>query len=98
MEHVPRSLLYQFFSLGCEMIFVIEQRLKDSQIEEERRKKVLKEIVERFLSEEEIYNLGNFKEQFTKIAHCTTMKLNPVSMAKLFDLMTMGKYEFKELE
>ncbi|CAG5107676.1 Oidioi.mRNA.OKI2018_I69.chr1.g3438.t1.cds [Oikopleura dioica] len=76
------------------MIFVIEQRLKDSQIEEERRQKVLREIVERFLSEEEIYNLGNFKEQFTKIAHCTTMKLNPVSMAKLFDLMTMAvKYQ-----
>ena len=72
------------------MVFVIEQRLKDSKIEEDRRQKVLKEIVLKFLSEEEIYNIGDFKAQFTKIAHCSTMKLNPVSMAKLFDLMTMG--------
>ena len=91
MEHVSRSSLYQFLSLGCEMVFVIEQRLKDSKIEEDRRQKVLKEIVLKFLSEEEIYNIGDFKAQFTKIAHCSTMKLNPVSMAKLFDLMVMGK-------
>ena len=91
MEHVSRSSLYQFLSLGCEMVFVIEQRLKDSKIEEDRRQKVLKEIVLKFLSEEEIYNIGDFKAQFTKIAHCSTMKLNPVSMAKLFDLMTMGR-------
>ena len=91
MEHISRSSLYQFLSLGCEMVFVIEQRLKDSKIDTDRREKVLKEIVTKFLSEEEIYNLGNFKAQFTKIAHCSTMKLNPLSMAKLFDLMTMGK-------
>jgi hypothetical protein len=91
MEHVSRSSLYQFLSLGCEMVFVIEQRLNDSKIEEDRRQKVLKEIVLKFLSEEEIYNIGDFKAQFTKIAHCSTMKLNPVSMAKLFDLMTMGR-------
>jgi len=76
------------------MVFVIEQRLKDSKIEEDRRQKVLKEIVLKFLSEEEIYNIGDFKTQFAKIAHCSTMKLNPVSMAKLFDLMTMGKCAF----
>ena len=74
------------------MIFILEQRLRDSKIEDEKKKRVLKEVLERFLSEEEIYKINEdqFKEQFSRIAHSSIMKLNQNSMNKLFDLMTMG--------
>lgn len=74
------------------MIFILDQRLRDSKIEGEKKKRVLTEVLEKFISNDEIYKINDdlFKRQFNRIAHCSIMKLNENSMGKLYDLMTMG--------
>lgn len=91
MNYTPKKYVYKYLNLGCEMIFILDQRLRDSKIEFEKKKRVLSEVLDRFLSDEEVYKINDdlFKEQFNRIAHSSIMKLNENSMSKLYDLMTM---------
>ena len=70
-----------------------DQRLRDAKIGKEKKQKVLEAIWDKFTADEEFYriNTNDFKTQFSRIAQSSIMKLNEVSMSKLFDLMIMGK-------
>jgi len=96
MEHVDPKALYEYLNLGCEMIFILDQRLRDAKIGSEKKQKVLEAIWDNFTADEEFYriNTNDFKAQFSRIAQSSIMKLNEVSMSKLFDLMIMAlKYQ-----
>jgi len=86
-------------SLGCEMAYVLDQRLKAQQVEERKKGMVLRDILQALFSPDFLQAL--FKEQpmgafaetqslFWKIAHSSIMRLNPSSMEKLYVLMVMG--------
>lgn len=86
-------------NLGAEMVFILEQRLRAQNIENEKSQKVLQEILQfmfnkSFLDElfkpQERHSYTAIKHLFTKLAHSSVMKLNENSMSKLFDLMVMG--------
>lgn len=96
MEHVDPKTLYEYLNLGCEMIYILDQRLRDAKIGKEKKQKVLEAIWDKFTADEEFYriNANDFKVQFSRIAQSSIMKLNEVSMSKLFDLMIMAlKYQ-----
>ena len=86
-------------SLGCEMAYVLDQRLKAQQVEAPKKGMVLRDILQALFSRDFLQAL--FKEQpvgafaetqslFWKIAHSSIMRLNPSSMEKLYVLMVMG--------
>jgi hypothetical protein len=86
-------------SLGCEMAYVLDQRLKAQQVEDRKKGMVLRDILQALFSPDFLQAL--FKEQpvgafaetqslFWKIAHSSIMRLNPSSMEKLYVLMVMG--------
>lgn len=86
-------------NLGCEMIFILEQRLRAQEVDKTKTQKVLQEILKfmfnkTFLDElfkpQQRHSYTATKHLFTKLAHSSVMKLNENSMSKLFDLMVMG--------
>lgn len=96
MQHVDEKALFKYLNLGCEMIFILDQRLRDAKISDVKKEKVMNTIWERFVSDEEFYriNENDYKSQFSRIAQCSIMKLNDTSMSKLYDLMLMAvKYQ-----
>lgn len=90
-------------NMGGEMVYVLEQRLQAQKIPEEKRTKVLNDVVRtmyypRFIEElfkpQEIYSIQSVRQIFDRLAHSSVMRLNESSMDKLFDLMAMGfKYQ-----
>ena len=82
-----------------------DQRLRDAKIGKEKKQKVLEAIWDKFTADEEFYRINandfkvsklkylqnweSFQVQFSRIAQSSIMKLNEVSMSKLFDLMIM---------
>jgi Organic solute transport protein 1 len=86
-------------NMGCEMIYVLEQRLRAQEISVQRARRVLLDIVNVMLSPsfvdelfipQEICSFGEAKGVCEKLAHCSIMKLNYTSMQKLYDLVSMG--------
>lgn len=84
---------------GCEMIYVLEQRLRAQAILVERARQVLMDIVAVLVSpsftdalfeSQDICSFSEAKGICEKLAHCSIMKLNAVSMQKLYDLVSMG--------
>ena len=59
MNHTPRKYVFKYLNLGCEMIFILEQRLRDSNIDLEKKSRVLSEVLDRFLSDEEVYKIND---------------------------------------
>lgn len=90
--------------MGCEMVYILEQRLKAQGIQQDKSAKVLQDIVRTmfdrsFLSEklfvpQDMYSLHSTRKIFDRLAHSSIMRLSESSMDKLFDLIVMGaKYQ-----
>ncbi|XP_065206313.1 protein OSCP1 isoform X2 [Planococcus citri] len=80
------------------MFYVLDQRLKAQKVPPDRAQKVLNEIAammlnQRFLEEifkpQPLYHKQELYLLFRDIAHASIMKLNELSMGKLYDLMVM---------
>lgn len=86
-------------NLGCEMIYVLNSRLKAQNIEESKSITVLNDVVsslfrhefvEELFKRQDIKSYSYVKDFFDKLAHSSIMKLNSNSMSKLYDLMVMS--------
>nr|XP_018917783.1 PREDICTED: protein OSCP1 [Bemisia tabaci] len=92
------SLPLLFLNLGGEMMYIIDQRLKAQEVDVEKAKTVLNDIGKIMLNQrcldelfkpQEVYNRQALKTLFHDLAHASIMRLNEISMDKLFDLMIM---------
>ncbi|KAJ8935117.1 hypothetical protein NQ314_013013 [Rhamnusium bicolor] len=96
MSHYVTPFLV--LNLGSEMIFVIAQRLQAQNIPHERATLVLEEIISVLISKSLIadlmkpqatYSHENVREIVEDVTQSSAMRLDPVSMGKLWDLITM---------
>ncbi|CAH0564154.1 unnamed protein product [Brassicogethes aeneus] len=85
-------------NLGSEMIFVVAQRLQAQNITQERAALVLEEIISALVSKQLItelikpqsaYNHENIRDIIEDITQSSVMRLDSVSMSKLWDLISM---------
>ncbi|KAL7024581.1 hypothetical protein ACKWTF_013113 [Chironomus riparius] len=87
-------------NLGCEMLYIIDQRLIAQNIEKEKSSKVMRDVTNALLSptfftyisttfSDEIMSLAQARILLTDIACCSLMRLDVHSLDKLFDLMVM---------
>uniref|UniRef100_A0A182W1Y4 Uncharacterized protein n=1 Tax=Anopheles minimus TaxID=112268 RepID=A0A182W1Y4_9DIPT len=87
-------------NLGCEMLYVIDQRLKAQSIPLDKSAQVLREITEVLLDPKFLHYIATAYQQsmltvqqcrvlLTDIACCSLMRLDISSMDKLWDLMIM---------
>ncbi|XP_075980474.1 organic solute carrier partner 1 [Anticarsia gemmatalis] len=85
-------------NLGCEMIFVIEQRLKAQSISVDKSERVLTDVVtvllhpkllEELFTPQPVATHTVIKQLLQDISATSIMKLDDYSMSKLWDLMTM---------
>uniref|UniRef100_A0A182ME13 Uncharacterized protein n=1 Tax=Anopheles culicifacies TaxID=139723 RepID=A0A182ME13_9DIPT len=87
-------------NLGCEMLYVIDQRLKAQSIPLDKSAQVLREITEVLLDPKFLHYIATAYQQsmltvqqcrvlLTDIACCSLMRLDISSMDKLWDLMVM---------
>jgi hypothetical protein len=93
-------------NMGCEMMYILEQRLRAQSIKPDKAVKVLDDVsramfdasfVDELFRPQEMYTESSLKHVFTKLAHASIMRLSESSMGKLFDLMTMGfKYQLTQ--
>ncbi|XP_056336230.1 protein OSCP1a [Danio aesculapii] len=108
-----RTLPLLIINLGGEMIYILDQRLRAPDENDEKtqrgcwteddRKRVMNDIVstmfskvflEELLQPQDLYSHRALRTVLTRIAHTSIMRLNPASMDKLYDLMTMAfKYQ-----
>ncbi|KAL1255130.1 hypothetical protein QQF64_013191 [Cirrhinus molitorella] len=108
-----RTLPLLIINLGGEMIYILDQRLRAQDENDDKtqrgrwtdddRKRVMNEIVgtmfnkaflEELLRPQDLYSHRALRTVLTRIAHASIMRLNPASMDKLYDLMTMAfKYQ-----
>ena len=101
-----KILPFVIVSLGGEMVYILDQRLRSQDIAKDRAVKVLQDIIKSMLSPQFVeelfrpqpmYTLKSTKQIFERLAHSSIMKLNATSMQKLFDLMLMGfKYQMQQ--
>ncbi|CAF4929873.1 unnamed protein product [Pieris macdunnoughi] len=96
MSHFATPLIV--INLGCEMVYVIEQRLKMQKIPLNKSEKVLTEIVTVLLHPKLMEDLflpqpvaphAVIKQLISDISACSIMKLDDYSTNKLWDLITM---------
>lgn len=91
-------------NLGCEMVYILEQRLKAQNIPADKSCKVLQDVIatmferafvnDKLFAPQEVYSVNNTRKIFNNLAHSSIMRLSESSMDKLFDLMMMGfKYQ-----
>ncbi|GLC39781.1 hypothetical protein PLESTF_000883200 [Pleodorina starrii] len=90
-------------NLGCEMVYILEQRLKAQNIPADKSCKVLNDVirtmfdpeyVDKLFAPQDIYTVSQTRKIFDRLAHSSIMRLSESSMDKLFDLMMMGfKYQ-----
>lgn len=92
------STPFLVLNIGSEMIFVISQRLQAQNISEDRSTLVLEDLIAGLTSNRLItdimrpqtaYSHEAVREIIETIANSSSMKLDPVSMNKLWDLITM---------
>lgn len=97
MQYYSCGILYVI--VGCEMIYILRQRLIAQEIEKSTSRKVLNDIITSMFNSTHFntvfkrqcpFTLREIEETFTKLAHSSVMKLNRSSMLKLLDLMTAG--------
>ncbi|VEN36586.1 unnamed protein product [Callosobruchus maculatus] len=96
MSHYVTPFLV--LNLGSEMVFVIAQRLDAQNIPQERATLVLEEIISVLVSKKLIgdlmrpqaaYNHESVRDMIEDITQSSVMRLDPVSMGKLWDLISM---------
>ncbi|KXZ46265.1 hypothetical protein GPECTOR_45g135 [Gonium pectorale] len=90
-------------NLGCEMVYILEQRLKAQNIPADKSCKVLNDVirtmfdsgyVDKLFAPQDMYTVSQTRKIFDRLAHSSIMRLSESSMDKLFDLMMMGfKYQ-----
>ncbi|KAG2487008.1 hypothetical protein HYH03_014379 [Edaphochlamys debaryana] len=90
-------------NLGCEMTYILEQRLKAQNIPADKSCKVLNDViktmfdpgyVDKLFAPQDMYSVSQTRKIFDRLAHSSIMRLSESSMDKLFDLMMMGfKYQ-----
>lgn len=87
------------YCLGGEMVYILCSRLKAQEIPDDKSVKVIHDVVQSLFDRKFIAELTKKKEMakhqevrqmFDKLAHSSIMRLNPTSMAKLFELMLMA--------
>uniref|UniRef100_A0A673FPB3 Protein OSCP1-like n=1 Tax=Sinocyclocheilus rhinocerous TaxID=307959 RepID=A0A673FPB3_9TELE len=108
-----RTLPLLIINLGGEMIYILDQRLRAQDDNDDKtrrgrwtdddRKRVMNDIVatmfnkaflEELLRPQDLYSHRALRTVLTRLAHASIMCLNPASMDKLYDLMTMAfKYQ-----
>ncbi|XP_016088981.1 protein OSCP1a [Sinocyclocheilus grahami] len=108
-----RTLPLLIINLGGEMIYILDQRLRAQDDNDDKtqrgrwtdddRKRVMNDIVatmfnkaflEELLRPQDLYSHRALRTVLTRLAHASIMRLNPLSMDKLYDLMTMAfKYQ-----
>ncbi|XP_062557086.1 protein OSCP1 isoform X2 [Armigeres subalbatus] len=92
--------LFIILNLGCEMLYVIDQRLKAQAIPLDKSAQVLREITEVLLDPKFLHYISTAYQHnmltvqqtrilLTDIACCSLMRLDVNSMDKLWDLMIM---------
>ncbi|GMH42918.1 hypothetical protein BSKO_10840 [Bryopsis sp. KO-2023] len=86
-------------NLGCEMLYILQQRLVAQNIPSDKSVKVLHDVVRAmfepsFVSQlfvpQTLFTVQSTRTIFDKLAHSSIMRLSEASMDKLFDLMMMG--------
>ncbi|XP_016958689.1 protein OSCP1 [Drosophila biarmipes] len=99
----PRANVFILVNLGCEMLYVIDQRLKAQQIAQDKSVQVIHDVTTVLLEPKFIDSLLNgsksnsaqlltaehCKFMLNDIATCSLMRLDEQSMSKLWNLMTM---------
>ncbi|XP_017125317.1 protein OSCP1 [Drosophila elegans] len=99
----PRANVFILVNLGCEMLYVIDQRLKAQQIAQDKSIQVIHDVTTVLLEPKFIDSLLNgskhnnaqllttehCKFMLNDIATCSLMRLDEQSMSKLWNLMTM---------
>ncbi|XP_073846302.1 organic solute carrier partner 1 [Musca autumnalis] len=99
----PRANVFLIVNLGCEMLFVIDQRLQAQKIAKEKSIQVLHDVTSVLLEPKFLNSLiagsttaggqclteESCKFMLKDIATCSLMRLDDVSMGKLWNLMTM---------
>ncbi|XP_053962680.1 uncharacterized protein LOC128866177 [Anastrepha ludens] len=99
----PRANVFLMVNLGCEMLYVIDQRLKAQQICEEKSTQVIHDVTVVLLEPKFIDSLivgsAHNNSQLLTVDHCkymlndiatsSIMRLDKSSMDKLWNLMTM---------
>uniref|UniRef100_G3X0X4 Organic solute carrier partner 1 n=1 Tax=Sarcophilus harrisii TaxID=9305 RepID=G3X0X4_SARHA len=98
-----RTLPLLFLNLGGEMLYILDQRLRAQNVPTDKARKVMNDLIstmfnKKFLEElfkpQELYSKKALRTVYDRLAHASIMRLNPASMDKLFDLMTMAfKYQ-----
>lgn len=93
-------------NLGCEMLYILDQRLKAQSIASDKSTKVLNDVIRTMFDEgfvtdklftaQEPYSMASTRKIFDRLAHSSIMRLSESSMDKLFDLMVMG-YKYQTL-
>ncbi|XRB04374.1 Oscp1 protein [Pycnococcus provasolii] len=106
MGHLA-AMPFLVVALGCEMVYILEQRLRAQSVAGEKAVRVLGDIArtlfaERFMEEvlkpQACYSVASLRQIFERVAHSSIMRLSESSMDKLFDLMVMGaKYQLVAL-
>lgn len=99
MAGVLLTMPLLIMNMGGEMVYILHQRLKAQNIDSDKSKKVLGDVVKtmynsKFLAElfkpQQMYTSNSTKKIFERLAHSSIMRLNESSMNKLYDLMSMG--------
>ncbi|EDW10236.2 protein OSCP1 [Drosophila mojavensis] len=99
----PRANVFILVNLGCEALYVIDQRLKAQQIAADKSLQVIHDVTSVLLEPKFIESLINgsmhsnaqlltadhCKFMLNDIATCSLMRLDETSMEKLWNLMTM---------
>ncbi|XP_001361597.3 protein OSCP1 isoform X1 [Drosophila pseudoobscura] len=99
----PRANVFILVNLGCEMLYVIDQRLKAQQIAKDKSVQVIHDVTSVLLDPKFIDSLLNgskhnnaqlltvehCKFMLNDIATCSVMRIDEQSMGKLWNLMTM---------
>lgn len=85
--------------MGCEMLYILNQRLQAQKIDKQKCQKVLvdvskslfsRQFISEIFNEQELPLKADVRKVFDRHAHSSIMRLNQKSMSKLYDLMIMG--------
>ncbi|KAI4877520.1 hypothetical protein NFI96_015233 [Prochilodus magdalenae] len=94
-----RTLPLLVINLGGEMLYILDQRLRAQNETDDKTQKVLNDIVrtmfsrpfmEELMKPQDLYSHRALRCVLTRLAHTSIMRLNPASMDRLYDLMTMA--------
>nr|XP_022916541.1 protein OSCP1 [Onthophagus taurus] len=93
-----RSTLFLVYNLGAEMVYVLAQRLNSQNVPLKQAASAIDKIISMLtdwdlltilIRPQEMFSHEKVKNIIEDIAQCSTMRLDPVSMDKLWDLITM---------